>query len=94
MPNALLISDEAAELRALFRSSGYGLECQDPRQGLNNGGKVLSSRKCDLVFLDLDTEGWEARLLDFRRHVPVIAFSRPDVRRAVQALRLGAAEYL
>ena len=94
MPNALLISEEAAELRALFRSSGYGLESQDPRQLLNNGAKAPAPRKCDLVFLDLDTEGWERQLLDLRQHVPVIAFSRPDIGKAVQALKLGATDYL
>lgn len=48
----------------------------------------------DIGFLDLDTENWQDRLLELRHRMSVIAFSRSSVQKAVEAMRLGASDYL
>jgi DNA-binding NtrC family response regulator len=37
---------------------------------------------------------WQKNLLELRQRMPVITFSMPDVKKAVEAMKLGAADYL
>jgi DNA-binding NtrC family response regulator len=95
MLNILVISDEAKELYALFRSAGFTPDLQGLKTGApNHGSEEGGEQAHDLAFLDLDTDHWQDRLLDIRHSMPVIAFSRSRVRTAVEAMRLGAADYL
>jgi DNA-binding NtrC family response regulator len=94
MLNILIISDEAKELYGVFKSTGFSADMQ--RQAKDGGVPAADDEDelHDMAFLDLDTENWQERLLDIRHRMPVIAFSRPDLRRAVESMRMGAGDYL
>src|SRR5512146_1725707 len=95
MLNILIISDEAKDLYALFRSTGFSPDIQDPnRDTASHGSDAPDDAAYDIVFIDLDTANWQERLLEIRHSTPVIAFSRSDLKKAVESLRLGASDYL
>jgi len=94
MLNILIISDEAKGIAALFRSTGFTPDTRDLKEADRAAQNDEPSDKYDIAFLDLDTENWQERLLDARHSMPVIAFSRPDLHKAVEALKLGAGDYL
>lgn len=95
MLNILIISDEANVLAALFRSAGFLPEAHDQRRNSADPSETGSvSEAYDIAFLDLDTINWQDRLLDARHSMPVIVFSHPDIKKAVEALKLGAADFL
>ena len=95
MLNIIIISDEAKSIAALFKSTGYTPDTQDTKQtGAPPEAGGASWENHDIAFLDLDTENWQERLLDARHSMPVIAFSYPDLHKAVEALKLGAGDYL
>ncbi len=95
MFNILIISDEAKNIYSLFKAGGFSPDTQDIKQ---RGNDAEDSRakydRYDVAFLDLDLEGWHQRLLELRQQMPVIAFSTPDLKKAVDALKLGASDYL
>ncbi len=95
MLNILIISDEAKNIYALFKACGFTPATQDLTKKTNdpeNGH--ISEDKYDIAFLDLDLEGWHDRLIKLRQQMPVIAFSRPEIKKAVDALKLGASDFL
>ena len=95
MLNILIISDEAKSIASLFKSTGYTPDTRDMKQqAKRRRAATASSDKYDIAFLDLDTENWQQRLLDVRHSMPVIAFSLPDLNKAVEAMKLGASDYL
>ncbi|MDH5201677.1 MAG: sigma-54 dependent transcriptional regulator [Nitrospirota bacterium] len=95
MLNVLIVSDEAKEIYTLFKSNSFDLHAEDLKlkgNSLRNNSTELNGY--DIAFLDLDTEGWQTRLLELRQQMPVVTFSKPDTKRAVEAMKLGAADYL
>jgi DNA-binding NtrC family response regulator len=95
MPNVLIISDEAEKLYTLFRSVRVTLKKQDSEKRVNSRETAsVGVGKYDIAFLDLDTGGWQQRILELRQRMPVIAFSKPDITMAVEAMKLGACDYL
>lgn len=95
MLNVLIISDEANELYVLFKSVRFTVSKQDSKpKGSSSETGSVNLGKYDIAFLDLDTEGWQQRLLELRQQMPVIAFSRPDIKTAVEAMKLGASDFL
>ncbi len=95
MLSVLIISDEAKSLYSLFRSSGFDLHSQDSRQiGDSLEGDFDGLSRYDIAFLDLAVGNWQEKLLDLRLQMPVIAFSEPDLKAAVEAMRLGASDFL
>ncbi|HLB25865.1 MAG TPA: sigma-54 dependent transcriptional regulator [Nitrospirota bacterium] len=94
MLNVLIISDDADRICSAHRSSAYALNPEGQAGTPAPGGEGQGVGRYDLVFLDLDTGGWQERLLNLRQFVPVIAFSTPDVKTAVEAMRLGAGDYV
>jgi DNA-binding NtrC family response regulator len=95
MLNILIISDEAKELYALFRSTGFSADIQDlSKDSVPHGSEAADDAAYDIVFIDLDTADWQERLLEIRHSTAVIAFSRSDLKKAVESLRLGASDYL
>jgi DNA-binding NtrC family response regulator len=95
MLNILIISDEAKGIASLFRSTGFSPDTEGGRPaGAAAQGGDEPAVPYDIAFLDLDTDNWQERLLDTRHSMPVIAFSHPDLRKAVDALKLGAGDYL
>jgi len=95
MLNILIISDEAKHIASLFRSTGF---TPDTRDAMTLQGEASAEASVadayDIAFLDVDAENWQERLLDARHSMPVIAFSQPDLHKAVTALKLGASDYL
>ncbi|MDI6889808.1 MAG: sigma-54 dependent transcriptional regulator [Thermodesulfovibrionales bacterium] len=85
MLKVLVISDEAEKRSPLFESSKFGFYTQDSKQEGN---------LYDIALLDLDIEGWQGRLLELRGRMPVVAFSKPDIKIAVDAMKLGACDFL
>ena len=95
MLNILIISDEAKDIYALFKSAGFAPDMQNSRtEPAESGSGPSAGKGYDIAFLDLDTESWEQRILDVRHRMPVIAFARPEVRKAVEAMKLGASDFL
>lgn len=95
MVNILIVSDTAKELYSLFRSGGFAPEGKDIYPGTEGSEAARASLdKYDIVFLDLDIDNWDQKLLELRQRTSVIAFSIPDLKKAVAAMRLGAADYL
>ena len=92
MLNILIVSNEAKGIYALFGSCDFSFRAQEPDPAEAEGR--LNSSDYDLAFLDLDDEGWRERLLGLRQQMPVVVFSKPDIRHAVEAMRLGASDYL
>ena len=95
MLNILIISDEAKDIYALFKEGGFSPDTENARSGNSESeaGRA-SDLKYDMAFLDLDLQGWHQRLIELRQQMPVIAFSRPDIRMAVEAVKLGASDFL
>lgn len=95
MLNILIISDEAKELYALFKSVRFTQDKQDPKpKGNSLVGDSANPGRYDMAFLDLGTKNWQQRLLELRQQMPVIAFSIPDIKMAVEAMKLGAGDFL
>jgi len=94
MLNILIISDEAKDIYSLFKSGGFSPDIQSPQNGPSHTETDSDGATHDLAFLDLDADGWQERLLDIRHSMPVIAFSRSDLKKAVESLRLGSSDYL
>lgn len=95
MLNILIISDEAKNIASLFKATGFSSDTQNPSKP-NSASETAPPRAegYDIAFLDLDTVNWQQRLLDVRHSMPVIAFSLPDLNKAVEAMKLGASDYL
>ncbi len=95
MRNVLVISGESKEISALFKSVRITAGKQDMKQrGISVGTDPVNLLLYDLALLDLDVREWKQSLLDLRQHIPVITFSTPDVKKAVEAMKLGATDYI
>jgi DNA-binding NtrC family response regulator len=95
MRNILIISEESKEICALFKSVKVAINKQDSKKKeISVGTDPINPYKYDIAFLDLDTENWQKRLLELRQRIPVIAFSISDVKKAVEAMKLGASDFL
>ena len=95
MRNILIVSDEADELYSLFKSVRCVLKKQDSQsKSSSRESNSFNLGRYDIAFLDLDTDGWQQRLFELRQHVPVIAFSKPDIKVAVEAMKIGASDFL
>jgi len=95
MQNVLILSNEAKEAAALFKSIRFAGDKHDAKQkGISVGTDPINPLKYDIAFVDLDIDDWQQRILDLRQHMPVVAFSAPDLTKAVEAMKLGAADFL
>lgn len=88
--SVLVISDEAEKLYEIFDSTGITLR-------KTNKTKVSTSANFsiyDIAFIDIDSEGWERRVIELKQYMPVITFGKPDVKKAVKSMKLGATDFL
>lgn len=92
MRNILIIS-ESKEILTLFKS-GKVTNRDSKQERISLGTDPINPYKYDMAFLDLDIENWQKRLLELRQGMPVIAFSRADVKKAVEAMKLGASDFM
>ena len=95
MLNILIVSDESKNIASLFKSTGFSPDTRSLNRGSDApAAESAGTEGYDIALLDLDTEDWRQRLLDLRHSMPVIAFSQPDLNSAVEAMKLGASDYL
>jgi DNA-binding NtrC family response regulator len=95
MRGILVISDETRRVEELLRSVNLlSLKRGARQKEVSIGTDPADSCQYDIAFLDLDTEEWRKRILDLRMRMPVIVFSHPDIKKAVEAMKLGAIEFL
>ena len=95
MLNLLIISDEAKAIYSLFKSSGYTFHAQDAKQIDTSLAREFEDLdKYDIAFLDLSIRDWQQKLLELRFQMPVVAFFEPDMKAAVEAMKLGASDFL
>lgn len=94
MLNILIISDESEEAYEVLKSSGFFSETPPANEFDPLFEGTIKHKSYDIALLDIDNEGWEEKLLFLRHYMPVIVFSKPDLRRAVAAVKLGATDYI
>jgi DNA-binding NtrC family response regulator len=95
MRNILVLSDNSKEVLSVFRSLRGKSDTKDIKQkGITVGTDLLNPLQYDIAFLDLDMAEWQKRLLELRNRMPVIAFSEANVQKAVEAMKLGASDFL
>lgn len=94
MLNILIISDESEEAYEVLKSSGFFSETPPANEFDPLFERTIKHKSYDIALLDIDNEGWEEKLLFLRHYMPVIVFSKPDLRRAVAAVKLGATDYI
>ncbi|GAB5046574.1 sigma-54 interaction domain-containing protein [Thermodesulfovibrio sp. TK110] len=86
----LVISEEAEKLYRIFDSIGITL-----RKSIKTKTSTSTNFSVyDIAFLDIDSEGWQKRMIELKQYMPVIAFGKPDIKRAVEAMKLGAIDFL
>lgn len=88
--SVLVISDEAKKIYEIFDSIGVTLKksSQTKKQMYSNFSLY------DIAFLDIDSEGWEKRLIELKQFIPVIAFGKPDIKKAIESMKLGATDFI
>ncbi len=95
MRSILVISDEMKKVEDLLRSVDILSVKRCARQkDVSINADPANTCQYDIAFLDLDTEDWQKRILDLRTRMPVVAFAHADIKKAVEAMKLGASEFL
>jgi DNA-binding NtrC family response regulator len=95
MRGILVISHDAKKVEDLLRSIKILTVKRGTKQkDVSIGTDPAHSCHYDIALLDLDSEEWQNKLLDLRMRMPVIAFSHPNCNKAVEALKLGASEFI
>lgn len=95
MRGILVISGESKKVEDLLRSvKFFSIKRRAKQKDVSISTDPANTSKYDIAFLDLDTEDWQKRILDLRLRMPVVAFSHPDIKKAVEAMKLGASEFL
>jgi DNA-binding NtrC family response regulator len=95
MRNILLLSDNSSDVLPVFRSIKGRPEAKDLKQKeITIGTDPVNPLQYDIAFLDLEMADWQKLLLEFRGRMPVIAFAEANVQKAVEAMKLGASDFL
>jgi DNA-binding NtrC family response regulator len=95
MRNILVLSDNSKEILSVFKSINGKSDKKDFKQKtFTVGTDPVNPLQYDIAFLDLDMVEWQKRLLELRHRMPVIAFSGDNVQQAVEAMKLGATDFL
>ncbi|PMP71052.1 MAG: hypothetical protein C0186_04395 [Thermodesulfovibrio aggregans] len=88
--SVFVISEEAGKLYRIFDSIGITLRKSNKARASTSN----NFSNYDIAFLDLDSEGWQKRLIELKQYMPVIAFGKPDIKKAVESMKLGATDFL
>ena len=95
MRSILIVSDEAKKLTPLFKALRLPLQKKSSKQNaITFGTEIINPMQYDIAFLDLDKKDWQQKIVELRSSMPVIAFSQPNIKIAVEAIKLGASDYL
>ncbi len=88
--SVLVISDEAKKLYEIFNSVGITLRKTTKLKSSSN----TNFFSYDIAFIDIDSEGWEKRLIELKQYMPVITFGKADIKKAIKSMKLGATDFL
>lgn len=88
--SVLVISEEPKKIYEIFDSIGITIK----RSTDYKNKKSHNIAVYDITFLDVDAEGWEKRLVELKQYMPVVAFGKPVLQKAVAAMKLGAIDFL
>jgi DNA-binding NtrC family response regulator len=95
MRNILVVTDESKETAALFKSLKSAInKLRLKQRNISISTDSVNPLKYDIALLDLDIVNWQKKLFELRRYMPVIAFADTDVKKAVEAIKLGASDFL
>lgn len=92
MKGVLLISDDVKSISHVFKS--VRLPGPYTNKGVPIGTDTVNLLKYDLAFIDLDNSDWKKKIIELRHRLPIIAISEPDIKKAVEAMKLGASDFL
>ncbi len=95
MLSILIISDDLMEYFDPLKSMGISFVVKNtiPKAKLSDIDP-LSLKQFDIAFIDLDSGDWKEKLFSLRQKIPVIAFASPDINLAVEAVKLGASDFV
>lgn len=88
--SVLVVSDEAKKLYEIFNSVGITLRKTTKLKSSSN----TNFFNYDIAFIDIDSEGWEKRLMELKQYMPVITFGKADIKKAIKSMKLGATDFL
>ncbi len=88
--SVLVVSDEAKKLYDIFNSVGITLRKTTQLKSSPN----TNFFNYDIAFIDIDSEGWEKRLIELKQYMPVITFGKSDIKKAISSMKLGATDFL
>jgi DNA-binding NtrC family response regulator len=95
MRNILVITDKSKETATLVKSLKSAVnKLRMKQRNISISTDSVNPLKYDIALLDLDIGNWQKKLFELRRYMPVIAFASPDVKKAVEAIKLGASDFL
>jgi DNA-binding NtrC family response regulator len=88
--SVLVISDEAEKLYEIFDSIGITLR----KTNKTKSPASTNFSTYDIAFIDIDSEGWEKRVIDLKQYMPVITIGKSDIKKAIKSMKLGATDFL
>lgn len=88
--SVLVISEEPKKIYEIFDSIGITIKKSTDHKNKKSHNLAVY----DIAFLDVDAEGWEKRLVELKQYMPVVAFGKPVLHKAVAAMKLGAIDFL
>lgn len=88
--SVLVISEEAEKLYEIFDSVGITIR----KISRSKRASLANFSAYDIAFVDIDSEGWEKRVIELKQYMPVITFGKPDVHRAVLSMKMGATDFI
>lgn len=95
MRSILVVSDHPKEIISILRSIRWGADNKDPRQrNITIGTDLVTPSQYDIAFLDLERDDWQKWLIELRSRMPVIGFADANVHLAVEAMKLGASDFV
>ncbi|MGE5239844.1 MAG: sigma 54-interacting transcriptional regulator [Chloroflexota bacterium] len=95
MVHVLIVSNDAVDTAAQLRSEGYALDVYTSHELASAlQQRNLKLVKYALALVDLEQEEWRQVVLDLRSRLPVVAMSKPDTKAVVEAMKLGASDYV
>lgn len=95
MFSILIISENSKDYFDVLKSSEFSIYLKNPKlQGKSSDIDSLSLNQYDIAFIDLDLGEWMGKLSSLRQKIPVIAFASADISLAVEAMKMGASDFL
>lgn len=95
MFSILILSENSKDYFDVLKSPEFSIYLKNPKlQGKSFDIDSLSLNQYDIAFIDLDLGEWMVKLSSLRQKIPVIAFASSDISLAVEAMKMGASDFL